>query len=202
MSYTTTAIQILRNKFYELKWYEVYDFIEFCLAEFSFDKKFIDELNEILDEENVPYRIIENLVTPLISKEEVEEINCALSIQDRYQPVKKHIKKSLKHYSTRPKADYQNSIKESVSALEALARVVTGKQNNTFGQLCDELLIHPALRDGLKKIYGWTCDENGVRHSEKNYPSLSADEEEARLMLVLSSAFVNYIISKNDKYAI
>jgi len=199
MSYTKEAINCIKEKFYNLEWYEVYDFIEFFLNEFSIADKeeFVDELNKIFEEENVPYRIIEGLVTPLTSEQEREEIRKALNVSDKYQPIKNHLKKALEYYSKRPNPDPQNSIKESISALEALTGIITGNPKRKFKELIEKLSIHPAFREGLKKIYGWTSDEGGIRHSETG-EELFSDQEEAHLMLVLSSAFVNYIISKYE----
>jgi len=199
MAYSRAAVQLIKNKFYNLKWYEVYDFIEFFLNEFqiSHKKDFIENLNKIFEEERAPYRIIEDLVTPLVSKEEVKVIGQVLNIPEKYQPVRNHIKKALEYHSKRPRPDPQNSIKESISALEALARIITGNPKGKFKELIEKIPIHPTLKEGLKKIYGWTSNEGGIRHSETG-EELFSDQEEAHLMLVLSSAFINYIIYKHE----
>ena len=201
MAYSSGAIQLIKNKFYNLKWHEVYDFIEFFLNEFqiSHKKDFIENLNKIFEEERAPYRIIEDLITPLTSEEEIEEIKKSLGIPDQYQPARNHLKKALEFYSKRPDPKPKKAIEESILALEALARIITGKESATLVDLTKELPLHPALREGLNKIYGWTSDEGGIRHAEKQYPPISAGGEEARFMLVLSSAFVNYIIAKYEK---
>ena len=94
-------------------------------------------------------------------------------------------------------ADYQNSIKESISAIEALARIVLNKPSATLGALVEQINIHPAFKKATKELYGWTSDEGGIRHAE-NGKELKIDEKEARYMLVQCSALVNYIISKNE----
>ena len=197
MSYRIDAI---RDKFYNLKWYEVYDFIEFCLNEFSISHKeeFVEDLNKIFEEENIGCRIIDNLVVPIIGEEEIKEIETAQKISDRYSGAKIHLQKALELYAKRPQPDYKNSIKESVSAIEALARIITNNPSATLGDLTKQLSIHPAFREGLNKIYGWTSDEGGIRHSQKDYQYqyLESGEDEARFILVLAHAFVNYIIKK------
>jgi hypothetical protein len=52
--------------------------------------------------------------------------------------------------------------------------------------------MHPALNKGLKSLFGYTSDGGGIRHAliEGERVPTSA---EAKFMLVISSAFVNYI---------
>jgi hypothetical protein len=68
-------------------------------------------------------------------------------------------------------------------------------EKKELSKLIDNLDIHPAMKDGFKKLYGWTCDESGVRHAAYEEP-LSCDEPEARYMFITCSAFINYTMSK------
>lgn len=195
MSY---CLEQTKQKFYQLEWNKVYDFLEFLIAIDNLEdykSNFVDGLNHVFVDERVAYQIIDGCVTPLISDEEAEEIGMA--IENKYSAASGHIKKALELYKKRPIADYQNSIKESISAIEALARIVLNKPNVTLGDLVEELNIHPAFRKAIKQLYGWTSDEGGIRHSE-NGKELKIDEKEARYMLVQCSALVNYIISKHE----
>jgi hypothetical protein len=198
-------IQAIRNKFYSLKWYEVYDFVENVLYQFSFSsntvKNLVESINKILEEERAGYRVIgeegKYFVVPITSPQEIEEIEKTLGISDRYQPVREHIAKAIELYRKRPQADYENSIKESISALEALVKITVG-QNGNFSDLIKGLNIHPALKQALVNLYGWTSNEGGIRHGKggevQGYEE--AGEAEARMLLVLASALVNYLISK------
>lgn len=193
------SLDQIKNKFFNTEWYEVYDFIEFIINRFDLDKESISSFNKIFEEEKAPYRIIGDFITPLTSKIEIKEIEEVFKASDKYQPARTHIIKALESFSKRPQSDFKNSIKESIHSVEALAKIVLASPNATLGDLANKLPIHPAFREGLKKMYSWTCNEGGIRHSEKQVSSLSANEEEARFMLVLASAFVNYIISKYEK---
>ncbi len=186
----------IKKKFYEYKWNKVYDFLEFLLSVDDHQKAgFINILNLVFIDERAQYKIINGMVTPLISGEEAEEVEKAF--ESKYSSVSKHIKKAIELYRKRPVADYQNSIKESISAIEALARIVLNKPSATLGALVEQLNIHPAFKKAIKELYGWTSDEGGIRHAE-NGKELKIDEKEARYMLVQCSALVNYIISKNE----
>lgn len=198
-NYTDSGYLIdqIKRRFFELDWYRVYDFLEFILGIESYQKdEFIKKMNSIFIDEKAQYKIINEKVTPLISEVEVEEIEKA--IESRYSAVSKHIQKALEFFCKRPTPDYQNSIKESISAIEALARIVLKKPSATLGELAEQLDIHPSLKVAIKKLYGWTSDEGGIRHAE-NGKELKIDEKEARYMLVQCSALVSYIVSKNEK---
>ena len=46
-------------------------------------------------------------------------------------------------------------------------------------------------------LYGYTSDENGIRHGGIDFTSVPAGD--AKYMLVSCSAFVNYLIEKWDE---
>jgi hypothetical protein len=54
--------------------------------------------------------------------------------------------------------------------------------------------LHPAFREALSKMYGYTSDADGIRHSLMEESRLDGDD--ARFMLVTCSAFVNYLKAK------
>lgn len=191
------GIDQIKNKFFQSEWYNIYDFLEFLLSIENYKRgAFINEINQVFVDERMSYKIIDNCIVSLISGEEAEEVKIA--IDNKYSEVSGHIKKALEFYRKRPTADYKNSIKESISSIEALSRIILNKSSSTLGSLSQSLDVHPAFKKAIKELYGWTSDEGGIRHSE-NGKELNAGEEEARFMLIECSALVNYITSKYDK---
>ncbi|PWG17232.1 hypothetical protein DFK10_07540 [Salibaculum griseiflavum] len=61
-------------------------------------------------------------------------------------------------------------------------------------------VLHPALKSGLLNIYGWSSDEAGIRHALLDERA-NVSETEARLMLVLCSALLNYLIVESQNTA-
>lgn len=197
-SYYGYTLDQIKEKFYKFEWNRVYDFLEFLLnleAPQYQKNALIHDLNSVFIDEGAKYKVINGIITSLISKEEAEEVRKA--IESKYAPVSTHFKKALELYSKRPNPDYKNSIKESISAVEALVRIILNKPNGTLGALVEQLNIHSAFKEGINKLYGWTSDEGGIRHAEKE-KGLKIDEKEARFMLIQCSALVNYIISKSE----
>jgi len=194
-------VNVVKNMYDNVfKWFEVYDFIEFILNNYD-DAKITaiiaEELDLVFEKENAPYRIVGNQVVSITSEEEKEEIEKALNILDKYKPVREHISKALNLFAKRPEPDYKNSIKESISAVESLVMIIEGDKKE-LPKLIEKLNVHPAMKDGFKKLYGWTSDACGIRHGE--YPdSFPCGEPEARYMLIICSAFINYLITKLEE---
>jgi hypothetical protein len=207
-------LELIKDKFSQLQWNEVWDFVEFVFNQcFSLipqsniaKKQFSKSLNQILEEEKAGYRVIccKDMwyVTPIISPQEIEEIEKASNHSGPYQPVAGCIAAAVEHYRKRPQAEYEDSLKDSILALEALVkRMVSPK--GAFSELVEELKIHGALKEALKKLYGWASDVNKARHDkgeipQEKVPIYSVGEPEARLALVLASALTNYLISKQS----
>jgi len=57
--------------------------------------------------------------------------------------------------------------------------------------------LHSDLQEAFYKLYGYTSDAEGIRHSLMDKPDL--DSEDAKFMLVTCSAFANYLKVKAAK---
>ncbi len=161
-----------------------------------------NKINAILEEEKSGYRIINDKFVNIVSKTELEAIEQASN--SPYASVNTHIKKALLLYSDRKNPDYENSIKESISAVEAMCCTITGMKgaSATLGAALKKLedngvVIHSALREAFSKMYGYTSDADGIRHGGIDFKN--APSEDAKYMLISCSAFVNYLIEKQGK---
>lgn len=159
-------------------------------------------LNTILEEEKSGYRLIKDKFVNIVNAEELAAINQASS--SPYASVNTHIQKALSLYSDRKKPDYENSIKESISAVEAMCCIITGQTgaSATLGATLKKLedngvVIHGAMRSAFSQLYGYTSDSDGIRHGGIDFKNAPA--EDAKYMLISCSAFVNYLIEKHGK---
>lgn len=156
-----------------------------------------DVVNEVFEREYIGYRFIAGLITPISDKNEVEAIRAA--VQSEYQPVADHLLKANVLLADREHPDYENSIKESISAVEAICEIIIGAHGSeaTLGKMLKKLedkgvTIHTGLRSAFNILYGYTSDANGIRHAG-NIGGPSSTFEEAKFMLVSCSAFINYL---------
>ena len=151
-------------------------------------------LNDVFRKEYVGYRMINGVLVPISDEMEAKEISNALDTP--YENVHKHLDKALQFIANRDTPDYENSIKESISAVEAMCSLILGKSGTlgaTLKKLEKENYIHPALNEAFNKLYGYTNDsKSGIRHASE-IGSAGSTFEEARYMLVTCSAFINYL---------
>lgn len=186
----------LRKFFFECTWNEVYDFIEFIAQNHPNDDKnrfFISTCNIFLEREVSAYRFVNKTIARITSEEEIKSIDQALTV--KILPVKEHLESALRMLTDRKKSDYRNSIKESISAVEAHVKKVTGSDKGTLGELLTLLekrkQLHSALKSAFSSLYGYTSDAEGIRHALLDEDQVTF--EEAKFMLVTCSAFVNYV---------
>lgn len=196
--YWVNCRNVLRKYYFSVDWYEVYDFIEFIANYGPNDKKerFIEQCNSYLERESSAYRFVNGLISEITSAEEISEVEAAIAEADRLVGVKTHIKAALALLSDRRNPDYRNSIKESISAVESLAKYLAGEDSGTLGQILKELekskKLHPALKSAFSSLYGYSSDADGIRHALLEEVNLT--QADARFMLVCCSAFINYSI--------
>ena len=195
------VLEQLRAHFFDGSWHTVYKFIEFVANHYSdhrFKENFTDACNHILEREMAGYRFVNGLVTPITDTQELAAIEEA--IKTTPGPVGQHLQQALGLFSDRTDPDYRNSIKESISAVESLVVKTGSADNSTFGQLLNRLEnergLHPALKAAFGSLYGYTSDESGVRHALTE-DGRTVDFHEAKFMLVVCSAFVNFINGKD-----
>ena len=210
---------LLQRTISDIPWYMPYEIIElffeakrnYCsrceydcyergsCGEIVWFKGVTAELNKIMEQEKSGYRFLNDKFINITSEEELAEISQATD--SPYESVSTHFRKALTLYSDRKNPDYENSIKESISAVEAMCCIITGATGSqaTLGNTLKKLeangvMIHSAMKAGFEKMYGYTSDADGIRHGGIDFTNAPA--EDAKYMLISCSAFVNYLVEK------
>jgi hypothetical protein len=189
------ATGVIRKWFFESEWELVFDFIEFSS---SYHPKFQETCNLFLQEELSAYRFIDGKLTQINSPEEISEVETAIKNSDKWNSVKTHLKRAVELYSDRKAPDFRNSIKESISAVESLLKILVKDEKTTLGQALklieNKYQIPGSLKSAFTALYGYTSDEGGIRHSLLE-SGVKVGMAEARFMLITCSAFVNYLLN-------
>lgn len=204
------AINYIEDKSNE--WYEKLNLIEFTikyLCYLSEDENinikpeavnyFTQGLNYEFKRLNFAYRIIDKEIVEITAEEEIIAIEKAL--ENNKDNIRTHLSKALELYAQKPIGDYRNSIKESISAVEAFCREKTGE--DTLGKALNKLesngiIIPKLLKTAFDKLYAYTNQpDTGIRHAlMDDEGSYVPQVEEALFMLVSCSAFINYLNKK------
>ena len=161
------------------------------------EKEFI---NEVFEKECVGYRFVVDKITKITDFEEIQEIEEAACCE--FDGCRSHISRAVGFLADRESKDYKNCVKESISAVESICKVITQNEHATLGDALKELEKKRGLKGPLKtafeKLYSYTNDKGGVRHADGLFVS-EVSFEEAKFMLVSCSAFVNYLIAEYGK---
>jgi len=200
-AYRSDAIGIIRERFFSCEWYEVYDIVDFLAGTFRYDNaSYIHKCNLVLEEELSAYRFVAGKIIQTSAKQDVDAIEAAImQTVTPFPTVAQHLRAAISLFSKKPNPDYRNTIKESISAVEALCGAITGEAHASLGQALKvlDVPVHPALRSAFEKLYGYASDADGIRHALMDEQQLR--QEDALFMLVACSAFVSYIVTKHAR---
>jgi len=191
--------ETMRERFFKWKWHEVYDFIEALAQRLTGSHKqlFISTVNSILENEMSAYRFVGDEIGEITSATEIETIESAITDTQELLAVNAHLREALAKLTDRANPDYRNSIKESISAVEAICQLITKDKKAPLGEAIKKMReigvgLHPALEKAWISLYGYTSNEGGIRHALSDLPQVTFGT--AKYMLVSCSAFVNYLL--------
>jgi hypothetical protein len=205
------------------QWWQVYDLLQFAADYYSDEKPsqavsqlarglripgerksprelFTAKCNAVLEREMAGYRFVGGTLVPLSDDAQAAAISAAMNAtsHDSFAPARNHIVVALRLLGDRQNPSYRNVIREAVSAVEAVAKVLAGRPNATLGDALKRIDgavgVHAALNQGFQKIYGYTSDADGIRHALSEEEQLQ--QEDALFMLVSCSAFISYLVAK------
>ncbi len=195
--FSPRKLKIIRDNFFAYEWHKVYDFIEYVVSFYNDHAGLKNYLNLILHRELAGYCLIENKIVQITDEQEIAMLNEALK-DTRFEGVSGHLKRALELMSDRQNPDYRNSIKESISAVEGIAKIIAGKPKATLTDAVNILekngKLHTSLKKGWEALYNYTSDGDGIRHAMLDEPDLSVAD--AKYFLLSCTSFVNYLKSQ------
>ena len=109
-----------------------------------------------------------------------------------------HLRKASERVNA---GDWAGSVRESIHAIESVARKL---HSNKPKNLKDALAalekrgsLHPALKEALTRLYGFTSDEQGVRHALLDASDADVGMDEAVFMLGACASFASFLWRKH-----
>ena len=110
-----------------------------------------------------------------------------------------HLQKASEHLNA---SDWAGSVRESIHAVESVARQLDPGAAKTLGPALSSLkkrgAVHPALEGAFSKLYGYTSDQQGIRHPLLDQPDANVGIDEAVFMLGACASFASYLWRKHQ----
>ena len=184
-------------------WYEILNFAEFVPSTVGrphIRDDLIQRCNVVLKAESSAYLFSDDgVLAPISNEHEMAAVQAAAQLSDdRFTGARTHVRTAMSLLSKKPDPDYRNSVKESISAVESVVKVIGENPGGGIRAALDKLNtrtpLHGALRSGICSLYGYTSNEGGIRHAILDQDRV--EREEAIFMLVACSALVHYLVAK------
>lgn len=175
-----------------------YNFVQFLIGKPPFVSIAGPSVTYALEDTRAAYRVVAGKIVPYASEQEHEQLVVAVETADQAGApgAKSHL---LNAASAMTAGEWSRAVQECMAAVEGAARVATGEHGKDLGGILVLLrksgrIKHPALADALTKLYAYTSDEKGVRHSLVLQESSDVTEADAFLMLGLCASFVTFVL--------
>ena len=202
-SYPTVVNWFERN-IMESEFNRVLDFIEITVNEID-NFNYATDINDLfishqaaywLDISQHPYRFIPcaNPEQGAATREAIEMLR-----EGGMDGAATHLREAAEHINL---GQYADSVKDSILAVESVAREITPRAKRTLGPALDSLehaglLKHPYLKAGFKKLYDYTSDEGGIRHALVFKDAPDVGQDEAVFMFGACASFSAYLVNKH-----
>ena len=98
------------------------------------------------------------------------------------------------------RGDWAGSVRESIHAVESVARQLAPEASTLEPALTSiekRGALHPALKGAFSKLYGFTSDEQGIRHALLDETEAKVGMDEAVFMLSACASFASYLWRKH-----
>jgi hypothetical protein len=180
------------------QYFRIFGFLQFVLRHQNRPHLFREEVETALSTARSAYKIVGgDTIVPISSEAERQILEHAFAdlSASEFHGARAHLREAG---SALTAGDYTTSVRESIHAVESVARSLepAGGLAAALGKLEKSAAIHGGLKAGFSSIYGYTSDEQGIRHPLIDGPSANVDEIDALFMIGACASFVSYLIGK------
>ena len=195
--------QKLRGDIERMPFNKVFDLLQFVLRHPKCPRTFTGMMIHVFAECRLAYSIDEGEPPTIVPSSTEEEGNTIIqSLKTLREAGLRGSAEHLRRASECINAnDWPGSIRESIHAVESVARQVAPEKTDTLTQALNSIDKHSALHSQLKKgiqaLYWYTSDEEGVRHALLDREKASVGMDEAVFMLGACASFAGYLWRKH-----
>lgn len=177
----------------------LFDLVEFFVRHPKTSSELKQDLSTAFVSAKAAYRIIENQIVAIGTEQLAEAFEAAIAATDASGAVaaRKHLIDAGAEIRA---GNWSSSVRESIHAVEAMALMLV-PEATTLGPALSKLekegYLHGGLKSAFGKLYGYTSDEEGVRHALVFKDEAQVDEADALFMLGACASFVSYLIMRS-----
>ena len=159
---------------------------------------FFDRIEHLFEKHGAAYRLdTSGEFFPCSSEEQGVAVQKALETlrSENMDGAATHLQDAAGHIKS---GQFADAITDSIHAVESVARVLDPEANKTLTPALDSLenagvLRHPTLKKAFSKLYGYTSDEQGIRHALLTSSAADVGQEEALFMFGACASFAAYL---------
>jgi hypothetical protein len=176
---------------------ELFGFLQEVLRHEDCPFALLEGIDAALRQSRAAYTIVDgDTIAPAATKEEGAAIQQAFAnlAASELHGAREHLRKASDAINS---GHYADSVRESIHAVESVARTLEPKASTLEPALAvpeRKGVLHPALKQGFSKIYGYTSDEQGIRHALVDDAAADVDIHDAVFMLGACASFITYLI--------
>lgn len=183
---------------------KVFDLLQMIMRHPDCPREFVDAISRTFEECRLAYFVDQQApvtIFPATTPTEGEAISNAL--RDIREAGMRGAEAQIREANNLINlGDWGGSIHKSISAVETVARSIDHESSRSLGSALTSLerrglQLHPALKEGLSKIYGYTSDEPGIRHGLRGNTKANVSQDEAVFMLGACASFASYLWRKH-----
>ena len=200
-----TWVEILKPFFKGADYNRIFDVLQFVLRHNKVPSESYDVIKSILEDGLCAYTLVKDgpTIIPVAIPEQRESIEESFQVlaSGPFDGARTHLRESATCINT---GDYAGSVRESIHAVESVARRLDEKAKKSLSPALEALSrkgveIHGAFKSGIENLYGYTSDESGIRHSLIEDKGAKVDVEDATFMFGACASFAAYLVSKARK---
>lgn len=192
---------VVSDILFDTEWNKFFDFLLFVMRHEQCPESLVAEIGQAFVDSQAAYEVIDEgpVILPRTTPEEGNAVRNVLKTleHDQLRGARAHLREACDKLNV---GEYAASVRESVHAVEAVARTLDPKASRNLAPALDalekQIEINRALKQGFLSIYGYTNDEKGIRHSLLNEESARVDLTDATFMFGACASFVGYIVNK------
>lgn len=182
-----------------LEFNQVFDLLLVIMRHPNCPEDFTEEIAAIFQRCQLAYFVDTNgppAIFPAATQREGETISVSMQVlrDAGLNAAETHLRNAMECLNQN---DWAGSIRESIHAVESVARHIDSGQSNTLGAALNSLErhhpLHPAFKRGISSLYGYTSDEEGIRHALVDNSESPAGRDEAIFMLGACASFASYL---------